>query len=93
MAKTAREARAELRKYEDKGRAGLAEYKLIDESDGSILIHEFSAWTNPSAAKRWVKQVLSATTPRKSMSFLGSNFNEKQKPMYFYGSVRFKVDA
>lgn len=91
MPKVEREARVELRKIDEKGRAWLAKYEIFEGE--FIVMREFSAWSNPSAAKRWVKTILLATTPRKSMPFLAGNHNDKGKPMLFTGSVRFKVDA
>lgn len=83
---------AELRLNGDKGGAWLATVKITDET-GNITKQHFSAWKNPSAAKKWVKEKVKEMTPRKSISFLGTNLNDKNKPTLLTGSLNYKVDA
>ena len=84
--------RAEIRLNGEKGGAWLA-YFLVQDETGSIIAQGYSAWKNASAAKRWIKESVKAKTPRKSVPLIGGNFNEKEKPTVFTGSVTYKVDA
>jgi len=53
---------------------------------------EYSAWANASAAKRWVKELVKANTPRKSIKMIaGTTLDAKGKPLSFTGELLFKV--
>lgn len=54
----------------------------------------YSAWKNPSAAKRWVKEMVIQHTPRKSVKMLVTkNCKDTGKPTAFSGSLDYKVEA
>jgi hypothetical protein len=59
-------------------------------SDG-IGVH--SAWANPSAAKRYLKEYVVKNTPRKSIKMLIGAMNEAGKPTHLSGELSWKVDA
>lgn len=90
--KTVNSIKVELRKNRDKGGAWLCSLVTTDE-DSNQLIALTSAWTNASAAKRWVKSKVQELTPRKSIKLLGSVPDEKEKMTYFFGAMSYKVDA
>ena len=83
----------------EKGGAWLATVvaQRPDGSDGinsiepAIGVSEVTAWKNASAAKRWVKAMVQAMTPRKSVKLNATKFGEKEKPVAFAGSMEFKV--
>ena len=85
---------ASIVKNRTKGGAWLTTIKLTDEGIDTPYDSYQAAWANASAAKRWIKEVLQATTPRKSVKMLpGSELDDKQKPVVFAGAVTFKRDA
>lgn len=57
----------------------------------AIGFSEITAWKNASAAKRWVKQMVSTKTPRKSVKLIGSKLDGKDKPTKFSGYITFSV--
>lgn len=83
---------AEIRLNGEKGGAWLATVKVIDDT-GEVAKQHFTAWKNASAAKKWAKEKVKEMTPRKSISFIGSNLNDKNKPTLLSGSLNYKVDA
>jgi len=52
-----------------------------------------SAWANPSAAKRYLKTYVLATTPRKSIKMVVAATNGEEKPTHFKGELTWKADA
>jgi hypothetical protein len=85
---------ASIVKNQTKGGAWLATIVLTDEGINIPYDSYQAAWANASAAKRWVKEVLQATTTRKSVKMLpGSELDAKQKPVVFLGAVTFKREA
>jgi len=85
---------ASIVKNQTKGGAWLTTIKLTDEGIDTPYDSYQAAWANASAAKRWIKEVLQKTTPRKSVKMLpGSELDDKQKPVVFAGAVTFKRDA
>jgi hypothetical protein len=85
---------ASIVKNQTKGGAWLATIQLTDEGIDTPYDSYQAAWANASAAKRWIKEVLQATTTRKSVKMLaGSELDAKQKPVVFAGAVAFKRDA
>ena len=81
-------------KNQTKGGAWLATIQLIDDGIDTPYDSYQAAWANASAAKRWVKEVLQATTTRKSVKYIVSDLrDEKQKPVLLEGSITFKREA
>lgn len=75
----------------DKGGAWLAQISLADEGMEAPYKVETTAWKNPSAAKRWVKERVQALTPRKSIKLVPSpRVDEKGKPVSFAGQIGYK---
>jgi len=82
---------ANIVKNQSKGGAWLATIQLNDEGIDAPYSSYQAAWANASAAKRWIKEVLLVTTPRKSVKMLpGSELDAKQKPVVFAGAITFK---
>jgi hypothetical protein len=85
---------ASIVKNQTKGGAWLATIVLTDEGIDIPYDSYQAAWANASAAKRWVKEVLLATTTRKSVKMLpGSELDAKQKPVVLLGAVTFKRES
>jgi hypothetical protein len=85
---------ASIVKNQAKGGAWYATIQLTDEGIDTPYDSYQAAWANASAAKRWIKEVLQATTTRKSVKMLpGSELDDKQKPVVFAGAITFKRDA
>jgi len=87
---------AQIVKNQSKGGAWLTTIKLTDEGMDTPYDSYTAAWSNASAAKRWIKEVLQATTPRKSVKMNACTTtppDEKGKPMAFDGEVAFKREA
>jgi hypothetical protein len=85
---------ASIVKNQTKGGAWLATIVLTDEGIDVPYDSYQAAWANASAAKRWIKEVLLVTTPRKSVKMLpGSELDAKQKPVVFAGAITFKRES
>jgi hypothetical protein len=52
-----------------------------------------SAWANPSAAKRYLKQYVIDNTPRKSIKMVIGATNDAGKPTHLSGELSWKADA
>ena len=52
-----------------------------------------SAWSNPSAAKRYLKQYVLDNTPRKSIKMVIQASNDAGKPTHISGELTWKADA
>jgi hypothetical protein len=52
-----------------------------------------SAWANPSAAKRYLKQYVQNNTPRKSIKMVIGATNDAGKPTHLSGELSWKADA
>jgi hypothetical protein len=52
-----------------------------------------SAWSNPSAAKRFLKAFVIENTPRKSIKMEIKATNDAGKPTHLEGKLSYKVDA
>lgn len=84
--------KAEICKNTEKGGAWLASYILF--KDGTEVGSNTSAWSNASAAKRWVKARVLEHTPRKSIKMeMTMSDLETKKPTCFKGELVFKVEA
>jgi len=88
MAKVTKTLKATLTKNTtvEKGGAWLL---LIE--DGMGRMH--SAWSNPSAAKRYLKSYVLDNTPRKSIKMVVGATNDLGKPTHLSGELTWKADA
>jgi hypothetical protein len=86
---------AETIKNQAKGGAWLTTIRITDE--GVDTPHEviMSAWSNASAAKRFIKEKVQELTPRKSVKMIATtqNLDAKGKPLAFVGQIGYKRDA
>lgn len=86
---------AETIKNQAKGGAWLTTIKITDE--GMDIPNEVitAAWTNASAAKRFIKEKVQELTPRKSVKMIATtqNLDAKGKPLAFVGQIGYKRDA
>lgn len=81
-----------LDKNTEKGGAWLA--KVTIQEDNEVMYSSQKAWSNASAAKRWVKAIVLSETPKKSIKWVaGETLDEKGKPTQFNGVLKFKKDA
>lgn len=86
--------KATLTKNDVKGGAWLAEYAIFHEGLDSPVAGGCDAFSNASAAKRWMKEVVSSKTTRKSIKLVaGSKLDAKGKPVVFIGDLSYKVEA
>lgn len=86
--------KASIVKNQAKGGAWLTTITLTDEGVDTPYDSYQAAWANASAAKRWIKEVVQATTPRKSVKMVaGTEVDAKEKPVAFSGEVAFKREA
>lgn len=84
---------AELRKNTEKGGAWIAEYVVTRADFDKPITADCSAWSNPSAGKRWLKAMVQKHTNKKSVKMApNSERDEKDKPIFFNGDVVFKVE-
>ena len=82
--------RASINKNREKGGAWLCTLSVQNEL-GTVDMLETTAWSNASAAKRHAKARVKELTPRKSMSFVGSALDEKEKPTAFSGTIQYRI--
>lgn len=83
--------KAEICKNTEKGGAWLATYTLTKEGEEIGYVTE--AWSNASAAKRWVKAKVVERTPRKSIKMEITSKDLNDKPTCLEGVLSYKVDA
>ena len=84
----------ELRKNNEKGGAWIAEYAITYAGEVSPIKADYSAWSNASAGKRWLKAMVLENTPKKSIKMVANSERDaKDKPVFFNGDVSFKVEA
>ena len=82
---------ATLKKNPEKGGAWLARVTTYDEGidEGNVIVS--TAWSNASAGKRWIKEMVIKMTTRKSVKMgPGATLDAKGKPTEFAGQVIFK---
>ena len=85
---------AQTIKNQSKGGAWLTTIQITDE--GMDTPHEVihAAWSNASAAKRFIKEKVQELTPRKSVKMIAStNVDAKGKPIAFVGQIGYKRDV
>jgi len=95
MAKITKTLEATLTKNTavEKGGAWLL---TIQESYAGSVSHgngTHSAWANPSAAKRYLKQYVIDNTPRKAIKMVVGATNDLGKPTHLSGEISWKADA
>lgn len=85
---------AELNKNQEKGGAWLAGFSILHEGIDAPIAVGVSAWSNASAGKRWVKEMVLKHTPRKSVKMVANDkVDAKGKPVYLVGTLNYKADA
>lgn len=62
---------------------------LVSDANGD----NHSAWSNPSAAKRYLKAYVQENTPRKAIKLTVQAADENGKPTHLTGELAWKVDA
>ena len=77
----------------EKGGAWLLSITIQNEGEQTFIMDTHSAWSNPSAAKRYLKQVVLDNTPRKSIKMEVKTMHGSGKPTHIAGSLTYKVDA
>jgi hypothetical protein len=78
----------------DKGGAWLLEISIQTEGHNVYDLNTCTAWSNPSAAKRYLKSVVLDNTPRKSIKMVVTSGNlETGKPLTIDGELTYKIDA
>ena len=83
---------AQTIKNQSKGGAWLTTIHITDEGMDKTIFT--AAWSNASAAKRWIKEMVQELTPRKSVKMIAStNVDAKGKPVAFVGQIGYKRDA
>jgi hypothetical protein len=84
--------KATLRLNHSKGGGWLASYSIMGdgtETQTGIV----SAWKNASAAKRWLKEEVVKSTPRKSIKMTATGaVDAKGKPSEFVGELTYRGD-
>lgn len=88
MAKVTRTLSATLTKNTSVEKGGA--WLLVVE-DGLGVMH--SAWSNPSAAKRYLKAYVQQSTPRKSIKMEVKVKDLNDKPINLAGELTWKEDA
>ena len=84
---------ADMTKNLDRGGAWLAEFDVVYDYEGKPRVSGRNAFSNPSAAKRWLKEMVLEHTNKKSIKMVaGSDKDAKDKPINFSGTVVFKVE-
>ena len=85
---------AQTIKNQEKGGAWLTTIHITDEGMDTPNQVITAAWSNASAAKRWIKEKVQELTPRKSVKMIAStNLDAKGKSVAFVGQIGYKRDA
>lgn len=78
----------------EKGGAWLLTITIHNDGDNDFILNTSTAWSNPSAAKRYLKEVVLANTPRKSIKMAVTVTDiPTDKPLKIDGELSYKVDA
>ena len=77
----------------EKGGAWMLRVTIQNEGSETFLLDSCTAWSNPSAAKRYLKQVVLDNTPRKSIKMEVTAGDVNEKPISIEGMLAYKVDA
>ena len=85
---------AELIKNTEMGGEWLAEYSVSRDDYDKVAVAGRNAFSNPSAGKRWLKEQVLAHTNKKSIKMVATDKRDaKDKPVFFTGTVAFKVEV
>lgn len=85
---------AKLEKNITKGGAWLGIIQVTHIGVDSPIKTEVAAFSNASAGKRWVKERVTALTPRKSIKLIDTgDRDEKNKPIKFMNELKYKAEA
>lgn len=86
---------AQAIKNADKGGAWLTTITITDEGMDVPTNTLTAAWSNASAAKRWIKEKVQELTPRKSVKMIATtqNLDAKGKPLAWVGQIGYKRDV
>ena len=83
---------AELIKNQEKGGAWLCEFSIVRDDQEPPSASGRQAFSNASAGKRWLKAMVLANTPKKSIKMVATDEKDvKEKPVHFNGAVAFKI--
>lgn len=83
---------AELIKNQEKGGAWLGEFSVKRDDMETHSAAGRQAFSNASAGKRWLKAMVLANTPKKSIKMAATDAKDvKDKPVHFTGAVAFKI--
>jgi len=77
----------------EKGGAWLLDVSIATEGNTYAKLVSVTAWTNPSAAKRYLKTIILDNTPRKNIKLVVSKSTPESKPFELVGELQYKVDA
>lgn len=80
--------KASLTKNINKGGAWLLHYQIV--LDGVVRLDVTQAWSNPSVAKRTLKEVVLKETTRKSIKMASIKQDENGKHLSFVGEINYK---
>jgi hypothetical protein len=83
---------ATMTKNTEKGGAWLVDFLVVTEGVAEARFVQ-TAWANAGAGKRWLKAMVLANTPRKSVKMLVGAVDATDKPISFKGELTYKVDA
>ena len=95
MAKVTKTLNATLTKNTAVEKGGAWLLTITEGFVGSVSAGEgtHSAWSNPSAAKRYLKAYVQEHTPRKSIKMVVQATTPLGKPSHLAGELSWKVDA
>jgi len=77
----------------EKGGAWLLEVAITTVGNPYAKLVSTTAWTNPSAAKRYLKSIILENTPRKNIKLAVTKTTDEGKPYEMYGELLYKVEA
>ena len=76
----------------EKGGAWLGEFSVVRDDLEQSSASGRQAFSNASAGKRWLKAMVLANTPKKSIKMVATDEKDvKEKPVHFNGAVAFKI--
>lgn len=80
-----------INKNDVKGGAWMASFSVQEDGVETPSMIHAAAWSNASAAKRWIKEMVVANTPRKSVKMIaGTDLDVKGKPLSFNGTLTYR---
>lgn len=76
----------------EKGGAWLLSITIFEEGTSVSVYNADTAWSNPSAAKRWIKELVLKQTSRKSIKLTVEKSDNNGKPILIVGDMTYKVE-